>query len=262
MGEIVLDFTGFVNEHKRFDETLTWSNEYKDLFTDFPFEHGVIELVDALDRKWIELKNKYNWNRELRNFRKDHFAMDVKVYIWPDEKKTKEALNYPDLSEEGMYRWWYSFLNDQREAFIDEIDFGWVKDIGFGGKSGGWLVIAPNVTDTDQAEFCEEAMSLYRDTKKLAMEEDQYSVIVKYANDENYDELVKTGMITEPEGISELRNDAENMIKSFTESLEELNQIDSNIQSILAKVEEFKRTGLKLFYEYLQDESSYLSEGR
>lgn len=262
MGQIVLDFSTFINEHKRFEETLTWSKEYAAVFSDFPFENGIIELVDAMEKKWIELKNKYNWNRESRNFRSDHFAIDVKVYIWPDEEKTKEALGYPELSEEEMYRWWYQFLNDQREALADGIDYEWVKDVGFGGKSGGWLVIVPITTDDDQAESCEESLQSYKDAKLqiIDIDPEAYRNCIGYSHDENYAELVKTGMITEPEGIVELRKDADRIKNSFTASLEELNSIDLNIRAILAQVEKFRKNGLTWFYDYLRDESSYLSE--
>lgn len=253
MGKIVLDFSNFINEHKRFDETLTWSQEYRTLFSEFPFEEGIISLIDSLDRKWTELKNKYNWGRESRYFPSGHFAMDVKVYIWPDHEKAKEALAYPSLSEEGLYNWWYRFLNDQREALVDGIDYSWVKDVGFGGKSGGWLVVVPHSDDNDYQMHIEAIAQSYQQTKESAKSEDGYEDIAQYVDLDNYEELVRAGMITEPHGISELRDEANTIKTTFGKDLEELNRIDPELQEVLARVEKFKTEGLELFYDYLRE---------
>lgn len=253
MGKIVLDFSNFVNEYKRFDETLSWSKQYQALFAEFPFEKGITDMIDELDKKWTDLKNRYNWNRESRNFRTGHFAMDVKVYIWPDHEKAKEALNYPSLSEEGLYDWWYRFLNDQREALVDGIDYSWVKDVGFGGTSGGWLVVAPSTTDDDCLENIEDMANSYQQTKDDAKTEDDYADIAPYVDEDDYEELVQAGMLTEPHGVSELRTEAATIKTTLEKELEEVNRIEPDLQAILARVEEFRKNGEELFYQYLRE---------
>jgi len=254
MNEIVLNFSNFINESRRFDDTLTWGDPYQGLFNDFPFEHGILELIKSVDRKWIELKNKYNWGREGRDFPSGHFVMNIKVYnIWPDKKKAEEAMNYSNLSDDELYNWWYRFLNDQREALTDGIDYGWVDYVGFGGKNGGWLVVVPVATDDDCHNRIEDMTYDYEGIKESAKEEDSYEGFVELSDDENYEELVKSGMIDEPYEVQELREEAEKIRTFLTNELEKLQSIDSNLQEVLARVQKFRENGEEWFYDYLRE---------
>ena len=73
---------------KRFQQFITeskygWSEESfayrqsKETFNDFEFEKDILELVQKVEQTWAHLEDVYDWNRERRQWRKDHFALDV-----------------------------------------------------------------------------------------------------------------------------------------------------------------------------------------
>ncbi|MEI8345452.1 MAG: hypothetical protein WCG06_05200, partial [Candidatus Omnitrophota bacterium] len=125
------------------------AKEYEATFGDFSFEKNIPELITTLESYWLKLKEKYHWNYSSRGVNKDHFALDVKIHVWPNADKMREILEDPDLGEEEVEHKWYHWLNERAEMFIDQIDHAWIKDAGFAGKSGGWLFIYPVVDDED-----------------------------------------------------------------------------------------------------------------
>jgi hypothetical protein len=259
MGSIVKSFIEFVNEGRAYyNEQPTLYPYYKDKLNDFAFEHELLSLVQEIEQTWINMKNKYWWNREYRASNK-HFALDVKVYIWPDVEKAEAALGR-EISEDGLHRLWYQWMDDQREAFVDNINYSWVKDVSFGGKSGGWLLVAPNVTEDDAKEQIEELVNIYLSEKKNLQESESWPEYKQYLEDQDYSHMVHMGMIDEPEMISDLRDSGVNAIKILTESRDDINEMITGLEAIEKMVDEFRKEGAQWFYDYLEQERSFIIE--
>jgi hypothetical protein len=255
MNKFVLNFSKFISENRRvYDEEPTLSKEYGYLFSDFLFEDDVKTLIYDIEEKWIELKNQYWWNRESPDFRTDHFALDVKVYIWPEDDRIKDVLKVPELTEEECSNIWWKWMNDQRDVLTDGIDFAWVKTVGWGGKSGGLLLISPNVTQNDMQEQVEEIARMYKIEKEALEESGQMEIAKKFANTEEYDYMVKIGMVHEVDEVNSLRASIGIIEKSLTETLADLLDMETGLQQVVDQVERFRKEGLQWFYEYLQME--------
>ena len=253
MDQYVLSFSNFVNENRYTGEQPYLFQEYKDRFDDFSFEENVVFLIKRIEEKWIDLKQKYNWNREGRNSIDDHFALNVKVYIFPDNEEIKKRLKVPELSDEEAARVWWKYLQDQAEVLADGIDYDWIKDVSWGGRSGGWLLLHPAVGPDSVLEgICEECDSYL--AEKEAIEEEVMAEIKDKYQDPDFSELVEVGALNDLPEISQLRERATALVNYLTETLGEAEAIETDISAILKQVDRFKKEGLSWFYEYLEME--------
>lgn len=253
MDRYVLSFSNFVNENRYTGEQPYLFQEYKDRFDDFSFEENVVFLIKRIEEKWIDLKQKYNWNREGRNSRGDHFALNVKVYIFPDEEEIKKRLKVPELSDEEANQVWWKYLQEQAEVLADGIDYGWIKDVSWGGKSGGWLLLHPEVGPDSVLEGISEECNSYL-AEKEAIEEEVMAEIKDKYQDPDFSELVEVGALNDLPEISQLRERATALVNYLTETLGEADAIETDISAILQQVDRFKKEGLSWFYEYLEME--------
>ena len=164
----ILSFSQFITE-SRYYGYVEVIEKAKSVFKDFKFEEPIPILINDLDTKYSNIKEKYTWNRENRSFHKDHFALNIKVYIWPDQEKVKEILGDQEISDNRINSIWWHWLNIQREVLVEGLDYDWIRDTGFGGNSGGWLLIVPDITDDKVFEYMEEAIDNYVSQKEIIL---------------------------------------------------------------------------------------------
>lgn len=257
MKQYVLSFTNFVNENRSYiGEQPYIFQEYKDKFDDFPFENDVPFIIKKIEERWIGLKEKYMWNREQSGTRRNHFALNVKVYLFPDEDEVRKRLKVPELSEEEVNKVWWKYLQDQAEVLADGIDYSWVKDVSWGGKSGGWLLLHPNVTYDDVMEGIAEECNSYV-AEKEAIEEEVMADVKSRYEDPDFSELVEVGALNDLPEINQLREKAKSLVNYLNETLGEVKSMEEDILEILKQVDNFKAEGLSWFYEYLEMEPDF-----
>ena len=254
MKSFVLSFTQFVNESKEVNELPYIYQKYKSLFDTFDFEKDIPEQIETCESKWIELKRKYNWNTRSREYNGDHFVINMKVYIWPDINKAREVTGIPELEKKELTELWNEWFSIKQEDFINSIDYSWIKNVYSGGSSGGWLILGVGSdTDSGLEERLEEHCIQYKNLKTTVLTDDRILEIVPLVNNSDYQTLIDLGLTEQIEEIKELIENLEYFRKDLIELDETLNSIESNIQELLTRIENFRKNGLAEFYEYIKD---------
>jgi hypothetical protein len=243
----------FINE-SRYYSYVDVIDLAKRVFTDFTFEEPIPALVSDLDTYYYGLKEKYIWNRELKEFRKEHFALNVKIYVWPDVDRVREILDDPEVSDERINSIWWHWLNDQRDVLLEGLDYAWLMDKGFGGKSGGWLLLAPNSTPDHIFENLEEAIYSYVGQKSVILREIDVDHLKKYDANPEYAKLAEVGLVHDLAPLSEVKEACDEVKTIVFDSKTEAEQINTDIEAILAQVDRFRKEGITWFYEYLEQE--------
>lgn len=249
-------FQQFITESKYgwSEESFAYSQWRKETFNDFDFEKDILELVQKVEQTWAHLEDVYDWNRERRQWRKDHFALDVKVHAWPDSDKVREILGEPDMSEEAINDEWWVWFNDEREGFVNDLIeiYPWIQDIGWGGKSGGWLLLQPPHEAEDIRNDIESDCQVYRLTKEELKESDDWQDILNDINDETLNNMHDYGLSNESDEILNLKEQVDNIRTYLTKELADLTQWESDMNAIQARVSKFEDKAEEYFYDWLR----------
>lgn len=248
-------FQQFINEARHWSEEPFLYGRYSEMFTDFGFEADIPDLIHAVEQKWTDLKNSYWWNRENRQWRKDHFALDVKVHAWPDSEKVRLMLGEPDMTEEAIDDEWWVWFNDEREVFVEDLFslYPWIDDINWGGKSGGWLLLAPPFDDESTRNDIEERCEEYNSEKELMKEDGTFKKAVELENDERHARLVRLGLTDESSEIIELKEMIEGFKNNLTGNIKQLSQWEADMEAIQARVSKFEKNAEEYFYTWLSN---------
>ena len=257
---MIKTFSQFITEARRWvDIELSLSRDYGRDFTDFYFEEGITDLMDDVQRMWGELENEYWWNRESRNFREDHFAIDAKIHVWPDfdEIRTAVGMNEDELSDDSIDSMWWSWIEDQREFFQEDITelYSWIANTGWGGNSGGWLIIQPDVNGEDFISSIEDELMTYHDTKTdLKDDEERWEELVKRAHDPKFLRLVKLGLAEEADDLAYLKKDADAIRETLKTEMARVEQIWNDLKEISDRPQKFAQQAQKLFTKWAVEE--------
>jgi hypothetical protein len=248
-------FQQFINEAKHWSEEPFLYGRYAELFTDFGFESDIPDLIHAVEQKWTDLKNSYWWNRENRQWRKDHFALDVKVHAWPDSEKVRLMLGEPDMTEEAIDDEWWVWFNDERELFVEDLFslYPWIVDISWGGKSGGWLLLAPPFDDESTRNDIEERCEEYNSEKDDIKENGDWEKVVELVNNERHARLVRLGLTADDSEITLLKATIEGFKNNLTGNIEQLSQWEADMEAIKARVSKFEKNAEEYFYTWLSN---------
>jgi len=247
-------FQQFINEAKHWSEEPFLYGRYAEVFTDFGFEADIPDLIYAVEQKWTDLKNNYWWNRENRQWRKDHFALDVKVHAWPDSDTVREILGEPDMPEEAIDDEWWVWMNDTREGFVDDLFslYPWIADIDWGGKSGGWLLLAPPFDDESTRNDIEERCDEYNSEKQDLKDNGDFEELVNQSNELDYQELKDLGLADELNELTLLKATIEGFKNNLTETIEQLTQWEADMEAIQARVSKFEDNAQEYFHAWLR----------
>lgn len=260
MKSFIKTFPKFINENwRQVISEPTIANEYKTLFGDFSFEKNIPKLITTVESHWINLKEKYNWNYSDHNVsNKDHFALNVKINVWPDADKVRELLEDPDLSKEVIGHNWNSWLNERAEMFIEHIQLhhAWITATSFAGRSGGWLFIYPGVDDEDWLNSLEELCKDYQKEKETLTAE-EIEAIKKYDHLGEYSDLVDVGLVGESEDFKYLEKGIRATRELLNAYLLEMKQMDMDLTTLTTRIAKFKLTAEDEFYQYLKDDFEF-----
>ena len=248
-------FQQFITESKYWssDESFVYHG-YTHLYTDFSFEKDMPELMQKVEQTWAHLEDVYNWNRESRQWRKDHFALDIKVHAWPESDTVREILGEPDMPEEAINDEWWVWFNDEREGFVNDLleIYPWIQDIGWGGKSGGWLLLQPPHEAEDIRTNIDDCCQEYERIKEEIKENEDWDTVVKLAENPNYKRLKQLGVADELAELDELVKEYETFKAYLTKELANLAQWESDMNAIQARVSKFEDKAEEYFYEWLR----------
>jgi hypothetical protein len=257
---MIKTFSQFITEARRWTEFQpTLSRDYGRDFQDFYFEEGLTELMDEVEGMWSELENEYWWNREGRNFRNGHFAIDAKIHTWPDFEEIRNAVGMTEeeLSDESIDSMWWRWIEDQREFFQEDIQefYSWIDNTGWGGNSGGWLVIVPDVNGEDFASSLEDELMTYHDTKAdIKDDEERWEDLIKRAHDPKFLRLIKLGLAQETDDLAYLKKDADVIRELLEKEKSRVEQIWNDLKEISDRPKKFAQNAQRLFTEWAVEE--------
>lgn len=253
-------FTEFINEARHWSEDPWLANKVAHVFNNFPaIEAGVVDLIDTTEEEWKHIKESFWWNRETGGFNKDHFALDVKVHAYPDNDKLRSATgkDEEDLDDEAIDNMWWRWFEDQREFFQEDIEqsYGWVGHVGWGGKSGGWLLLSPEYTGDDVVTELEELVQEYEETIDSIKEDpEQWAELNDLLNSDDFEELTKMGLAEYPEEAADLIKIIDQIKTKCKSSIDDFKQWFNDMTEIQNRVSKFEETASDQFHTWAVEE--------
>ena len=230
---------------------------YANQLGDFTLEQELLRKLEIFEAKVDEVFSD-NWNlnrgRGYRNSNGDYFALNVKVHVWPstDEVESKFGI---ELDGEYLSDIWYRWLQDQAEMFEEDVEqsFDWVKHVGWGGNSGGWLHIEPDNGADRLLENAEEEIQMYLDNKE-DFEEDELAEIANSINSPEWKRLAELGLVEDEDAVRTIVNGLNDVIKWLDDETKNLIQIEQDLNSIQRQHKEFEHNAEKYFMDFLEEE--------
>jgi len=255
MSPHVLTFSKFILENRENDIHTTLDKEYEDQLSDFNYESEILSLIEKLERYWIKMEKDYLWNREYRySLKFPHFALYAKL-DYPDLEKISKIIKDDEADDDELLDIWYKWIMYQRAIFIDDLDYSWIKHVGWGGNSGGWILLTPNINYDDVVNDITELLELYISEKnEIKNNVSNWEYIMNNLEDLDYIQLSEIGLIEMPEEIINLKKSADIVIKITQESLQEAKNIEADLVEINNRLIKFKQNADSYFYSYLEEE--------
>jgi hypothetical protein len=213
----------------------------------------VIDKLQELSNALNELENLYWYAREGRNA---HYALNMKIHAYPELEKWAEAKGEEDLEEvddEMMYDDWARYMEETFEMHAEDYkeSFSWIRKVGAGGKSGGWLIIYPETTHDDIENDSYFLIEDYLDYDESAL------TLVKdlMTNLDDTNRLAEIGLID----VDDLENGKKAMtlrqalLKQIDTDLTTLTEVKEDLAMITREIENFRKTADTYFYEWVRD---------
>ena len=259
LGKRLQSFSQFILERADWNIESYWSGKLRKI----PGDEALIKAIKELDETLNDLEDNYWYNREGRNFHHDHYALDMKIHEWPDLERwakikgyTQEEIDEDDSLEDSMYRDWARFMETTFEDFTEHYSdsFSWLRTIGAGGKSGGWLLLAPDTTHNDIANHVEEALDDY--LTELSDVIDDPDLLKILQNDEDADALAELGILDQDQ-VDAARNAVDKQEIALTTIYDEikyLNSIEEDLELVNRDIDKFRESCEEDFYVWLQDQ--------
>jgi len=244
----------------------TLASFYKKELQDFTLEQEILQSlsdIEELGNEVFDPRGRWSWNRERRDFKDGHFTLNVKVYNWPTVDDVKAAFpDQEDIDDEWLEGSWIRFIEDQREMWQEDIEetYSWVEDTGFGGRSGGWLVIKPRVSYDNYLEFTEEAVQEYLDLKEF-IDDDEMEEIKSQLNSAEWQRLRSLGLSQESGEVGEIISGAEKAIGTIKQYTREIEKMDSALERIKEQFEKFEVKAKEYYMDWLEGEME-INEGK
>lgn len=179
-------------------------------------------------------------------------SFNIKVHDWPDIEKLSADTG---ISTEELENDWNMYLEDTAKMFMDDLDFSWIQDSWISGRSGGWLTVK---VDSDWApdsveEYARGAISGYMDSvesiegitddekKEMrgAFAAKKFGMSGRTLSDERAEEL---------KGAEEV---AKKCLKTLTENLEAIKEVEAGLEQIAKWIDEGKKTLVQDFEDSL-----------
>lgn len=257
LGKKLKTFSAFILERADWN----YSDHYKKYLGKIPGDETLISAIKELDDTVNRIENDYWYNRESRDFRYDHYAIDMKIHEWPDLDEWARLSGYAAEELEGdrsgledlMYRDWARFMEDTYEDYAEHYrdSFSWLKEIGVGGRSGGWLLLAPETDHNDIERHVEEVMDEYL----MALDEiSENPEIMNMLNDEDTERLAELGLVDmdQLELAKQIEEYRDNAVATIYGTIRELEKMEEDFGMVERDIEKFRENCKQDFYEWVQ----------
>ena len=248
------NFSQFIIEARGWGQSPWYYAKADQFFQDLSIEEGISDQIHELEKRWESLQETHWWNRGSRNFRANHFAVNVKLRNFPDPDKVRAILGQSeeDLSDERIDEMFWQFVADQRGFEEDDINeqYDWIDHTGWGGSSGGWFLIVPTESLEDQIAVIEEDLDLYVDLKNdLKKTPEDWNNAVNILNSPNYKRLKALGMAGVKEEAKQLEKLLDQVKRTITIAINYVNRIETDLAQIQQRAKDFSDEIVKWFYE-------------
>lgn len=230
---------------------------YTDKLGDFLLERDILKKLELFEAKVDSLfSDSWNLNRGSRYGRHngDYFALNVKVHVWPstDEVESKFGI---EMDDEMLSNIWYRWLQDQAEMFEEDIreSYNWVEEVSWGGNSGGWLHISPELGADRLLEYAEETVTDYLETKEY-YDEETIAEVATAINSPKWQRLAELGLVEDEDAVKEITDKLTEILKWFDTESAKLDQIEEDLKAIQRQHKEFDRNAERYFMDFLAEE--------
>jgi len=249
LGNRIFTFSQFILERANRDVGSYYLNKLDQLQ-----DTEVIGKLEELSNALNDLENKYWYEREGG---RAHYALNMKIHEYPDLAKWARARGEDDLedvNDEMMYEDWARYMEGTYEVHAEDYkqSFSWIKDVGAGGKSGGWLLIYPEATH-DNIE--DDASYQIEDYLNYINGDSDLELIKNLVSNPDIKELADMGLISadELENGQEAMKSRQDLLNWVNKELAELTEIKEDLAVITEEIERFREKAEDLFYDWITD---------
>lgn len=227
--------------------------EYADELHDFEFEKKFAKFLGEYEEEWARLKRDYNWNRESRQMHGGHFAIDAKIYAYPKAEEI-ESVTGLELDELDLEEYWSEFMQDARDQFTGDISeqYDWIKSTGWGGKSGGWLVIWPEYDDDDFEDEPNYHLNRYVEDK-LHIDREEILAMQKEETSPDVQTLIRRKLRDPSEQLPELKRDIASLTEEMEGYLARMRAYRAGLEEIAEIPREFEENAVANFTDWLMN---------
>ena len=252
LGKRLYTFSQFIIERADRDVGSYYLNKFRAIG-----DTDVIAALDRLSDALNSIEDRYWYGREGG---RAHYALNMKIYAYPDLEEWAKARgeeNLDDVDEEMMHEDLARFMEDTYEMHAEDYkeSFSWIKEIGVGGKSGGWLLIYPDETHDNIEDNTGYAIEDYLDHLN---EESDIELIKNLISNPDVKELAEMGIIS----VEELENgkaamtSRQALLDLISKQMTEITEIVQDLEMITSEIQNFKQKAEPLFYEWVRGYSA------
>lgn len=238
---------------------------YSGKLSSFNLEKRVLDLLEEFEKQ-VDSTFSDNWNlnrgQSYGRYNGDYFALNVKVYNWPNPDNIKKKFGI-EMDDERLSDIWYQWMAMEAESFEEDLreQYSWIDNISWGGNSGGWLHIYPDKGADALLEAAEEEIQMYLDTKEFYDEADLEEV-GKAINNPEWERLAELGLVEDAEEVRKIVESLTGIINWLKTEINNLIGIERDLVSIQEQHKRFEKRADEYFMDYLANEieSGILSE--
>lgn len=247
----------------------SFANYYsKALNTQFFVDTEVLHELSKFDALFNYMEEQYYFNREGQHRTGEHYAINMKIHVYPQlEKWAKAKGEYEEeyITDDNMYNDWYQFMEDTFEMTKSDWyeSYDWIKMIGVGGKSNGWLLLYPERKPTDiiydLEQYADDYINLIDNLDTNALS--QLASYFVYKDDPDTIAMIKLGVAifftdNNKEQISEILKYRNILIEYLLEILTLYSTVNTDIQSMINEIKEFSNKAEEYFYIWVKEKYS------
>lgn len=238
---------------------------YSSKLSSFNLEKKVLELLDTFENQ-VDSTFSDSWNlnrgRNYGRYNGDYFALNVKVYNWPNPDNIKKKFGI-EMDDERLSDIWYQWMAMEAESFEEDLreQYSWIDNISWGGNSGGWIHIYPDKGADALLEAAEEEIQMYLDTKEFYDETDLEEV-GKAINNPEWERLAELGLVEDAEEVRKIVESLTGVINWLKTEINNLIEIERDLVAIQEQHKRFEKRADEYFMDYIKDqiENGYISE--
>lgn len=248
LGKRLHTFSKFILERADRNVGSYYLNKFKQIK-----DSEVISKLEDLSEVLNYLEDTYWYNREGE---KAHYALNMKIYSWPDLEdwaKARGEEDLEDVNDEMMYEDWARFMEETYEVHAEDYmeSFSWIKNVGVGGKAGGWLLIYPEASHDnieDDASYAIEDYLNYMNT------DSELEFIKQLITNPDVEELASMGILDgeELDNARDAMKSRQELLTWVDKQIAELGEVSQDLNMIKNEIEAFKNNAGKIFLEWVQ----------